>query len=275
MLPSSARSMVIRDLDPTRSLCRPDKTDPVLIVDPDAMLPRAVLAECFQVIARGYPKRPERNGGVQLVELAFCGASQLLGARSARRLGAAPVEDVLRSLIMERANHGPRPASLNEDYNGYRYTCQADLANPARERFEPATSHEFMVPMVVPNISSPTVAGSRTCHRAPLKHNGQRWCARTLPHGCTLCTPELRYRNPITPCDNTRGGSSQRRCGSVRRPGPSAPPPPRSGGAGLWLGHDRRAWTARIPAEPGNTLPGASSIGSERVSAVHELSRRG
>ena len=99
------------------------------------MLPRAVLAECFQVIARGYPKRPERNGGVQLVELAFHDASQPLGARSARRLGAAPVEDVLRSLIMERANHGRRPASLNEDYNGYRYTCQADWPIHARERF--------------------------------------------------------------------------------------------------------------------------------------------
>ena len=31
--------------------------------------------------------------------------------------------------------------------------------------------------MVVPNISSPTVPGSRTHHRASLKHNGQRWCA--------------------------------------------------------------------------------------------------
>src|SRR2546422_1796 len=49
----------------------------------------------------------------------------------------------------------------------------------------------------------------------------------------------------------------------------------RCGGADLWLGHDQGAWTARIPAEPGNTPPGASSIGSERVSAVHELSRRG
>src|SRR5229473_2269883 len=141
LLPSSARSMVIRDLDPTRSLCRPAKTDPVLIVDPDAMLPRAVLAECFQVIARGYPKRPERNGGVQLVELAFCGASQLLGARSARRLGAAPVEDVLRSLTIERANHGRRPASLNEYYNGYRYMCQPDWPIP------PASASSQRLPM--------------------------------------------------------------------------------------------------------------------------------
>src|SRR5712664_1086075 len=34
-----------------------------------------------------------------------------------------------------------------------------------------------VVPMVVSNISFPTVAGNRIGHRASLKHNGQRWCA--------------------------------------------------------------------------------------------------
>ncbi len=34
-----------------------------------------------------------------------------------------------------------------------------------------------MVPLVVSNVSLLTVAGSRSYHRAPLKHNGQRWRA--------------------------------------------------------------------------------------------------
>src|SRR5712664_2518029 len=34
-----------------------------------------------------------------------------------------------------------------------------------------------VVPMVVSNISFPTVAGNRIGHRASLKHNGQRWHA--------------------------------------------------------------------------------------------------
>jgi hypothetical protein len=33
-------------------------------------------------------------------------------------------------LVIERTNHGRQPASLDEHYNGYRYTCQAGLANP-------------------------------------------------------------------------------------------------------------------------------------------------
>jgi hypothetical protein len=31
--------------------------------------------------------------------------------------------------------------------------------------------------MVVPELPSPTSAGGRVCHRAPLKHDGQRWQA--------------------------------------------------------------------------------------------------
>ena len=35
----------------------------------------------------------------------------------------------------------------------------------------------FVVPIVVPTVSSPTVAGNRARHHPPLNHNGQRWCA--------------------------------------------------------------------------------------------------
>jgi len=31
--------------------------------------------------------------------------------------------------------------------------------------------------MVVPTVQSPIVAGSWVRHHAPLKNNGQRWCA--------------------------------------------------------------------------------------------------
>src|SRR5574341_1492167 len=48
---------------------------------------------------------------------------------------------------------------------------------------------------VVPNVSSPTVAGSRTRHRAPLKHNGQRWRALAVRDYKSRALPtELRWR---------------------------------------------------------------------------------
>src|SRR2546430_17641208 len=45
--PSVLPSVIIRDLDPLRSLLGPNETDPVLVVDPDAVLPLPVFAQRF------------------------------------------------------------------------------------------------------------------------------------------------------------------------------------------------------------------------------------
>jgi len=47
------------------------------------------------------PQRRERDGCVQLVELALRDSPQLFGARGSGSLGAAPVEDILGSAIIE------------------------------------------------------------------------------------------------------------------------------------------------------------------------------
>ena len=93
--------MVIGDFDSLRSLIGPSETDPVLVVDPDTVLPLPVLAERLQPVPRRDPQRPKRKRSVQLVELALRDSPQPLGARPSCRFGAAPVKDILRPLIIE------------------------------------------------------------------------------------------------------------------------------------------------------------------------------
>ncbi len=105
--------MVIGDFDTLRSFIGPDETDPVLVVDSDTVLTLPVPAERLQAVPRRDPQRPERDRGVQLVELALRHPPQLLGARPSCRFGAAPVEDILRPLIIEGPNH-PAPITVRE-----------------------------------------------------------------------------------------------------------------------------------------------------------------
>src|SRR5207302_5253096 len=101
--------------------------DSVLVVDSDTVLPLSVPAQRLQPVPRRDPQRPERNRGVQLVQLALRYPPHLLRTRSSRRFGAAPVEDILRPLILEGPNH-PAPTAVRErEYNGYRYTYQCTV----------------------------------------------------------------------------------------------------------------------------------------------------
>ena len=80
--------MVIGDFDLLRSFIGPDETDPVLVVDPDTVLPLPVPAERLPVVSRRDSQRPKRDRGVQLVQLPLRHAPQLLGARPSCRFGA-------------------------------------------------------------------------------------------------------------------------------------------------------------------------------------------
>ena len=96
--------MVIRDLHPLRSVIGPDETDPVLVVDPDAVLPLPVLAERLQMVPWWDSQGGQGDCGVQLVELTLRDAPQGFRTGSPCRFGPAPVEDVFRALLIERPN---------------------------------------------------------------------------------------------------------------------------------------------------------------------------
>src|SRR5258708_1619853 len=61
--------MVVDDFDIFRSLCRPTKTDPPLVVDADRKLSAPIACPSFQTIARRRAKIVKTLGVVQHVEL--------------------------------------------------------------------------------------------------------------------------------------------------------------------------------------------------------------
>ena len=62
--------MVVHDLDAVSSVGLPDKTDPPLVVDADAVLAVAVGFQCLQLVARWDAQAAEFRGGMDLNPLA-------------------------------------------------------------------------------------------------------------------------------------------------------------------------------------------------------------
>ena len=50
----------------------PLKTDPVPVVDPNAVLPHSVLLKCLESVTRKNPKIIQPSSGVELQQLALC-----------------------------------------------------------------------------------------------------------------------------------------------------------------------------------------------------------
>ncbi len=93
--------MIVRNLDFMGSIVFPDEANPVLIVDPDAVLSGAAAFQRFQPVAGRDAEVAERTGSFNLVQLAQ-------RDRGDRR--PAPVragfEQLLRGGIPEALDHG-------------------------------------------------------------------------------------------------------------------------------------------------------------------------
>jgi hypothetical protein len=102
--PDGARrsaSVVIRDLDPLRSLISPDKAHSELIVDPDAVLSTPILSQGLELIPWRNPEGPQGNGSVQLVELPPRHGPHAFRTPAPGLPCIVSIEDVLRAAIME------------------------------------------------------------------------------------------------------------------------------------------------------------------------------
>ena len=125
-------SVIIYNLYGSRPALGPDETDPVLVVDANAVLPASVPTQCFEPTATRLPQVRNRAGRVQVVEFAARNTTQLLwtaGPRCPRRTAG---EQVLGTAIAEGLDHR---ASVGMDtsrllqYNAYR----ANLLDEARD----------------------------------------------------------------------------------------------------------------------------------------------
>ena len=89
--------MVVDDLHVLGTGVRPSKTDPILIVYSDAVLPLSISLEGLQSVARDGREILERLGVVDQEQLGPGPPSQLRWAYPAGRLRVDSVEDVLSS----------------------------------------------------------------------------------------------------------------------------------------------------------------------------------
>jgi hypothetical protein len=69
--------VVVHDLDVLRFAVLPHEADPILVIDPDAVLPPPITAKGLEVIARKRAQVIESLGRVQLRELALCDPSNV------------------------------------------------------------------------------------------------------------------------------------------------------------------------------------------------------
>ena len=70
-------SVVVHDLDVLRFAVLPHEADPILVIDPDAVLPPPITAKGLEVIARKRAQVVESLGGVQLRQLALSDPSNV------------------------------------------------------------------------------------------------------------------------------------------------------------------------------------------------------
>jgi hypothetical protein len=105
--------VVVRDFDFEGMAFLPTKADPELLVDPDAVLTRAIVPECLQPVSRRNSEVLEIAGSVDLVEPPPGDDPQRRRASLPRSARVEAVVDVLGAVVAEDLYHGLR-------YNGRR-----------------------------------------------------------------------------------------------------------------------------------------------------------
>ena len=104
--PRTLRLVIVDHLDLFRPLRCPDETDPILFVDPDAVLPCPIPTQGLESIARRDAKILELLSRVELIKLPSGDGPQPLRAQSSCGGRIHTVEDVFGGLLMEALDHG-------------------------------------------------------------------------------------------------------------------------------------------------------------------------
>ena len=93
--------MVVGYLHFGRTWVGPDETDPIPVVDANAVLPASVPGQSFKPVAGRYAEVAQYSGGIELIQLSLSHAPNSGRTGPPRRSSVAPVEDVLGATIPE------------------------------------------------------------------------------------------------------------------------------------------------------------------------------
>jgi hypothetical protein len=97
--------VVVCDFDFVGISVLPPETDPELVIDADAVLPRAVTFQAFEAIAWGDTQLAEVTHPIELRQFAPDHRPKCRGTGLARPAAAAAVEEILGGGIREGAYH--------------------------------------------------------------------------------------------------------------------------------------------------------------------------
>jgi hypothetical protein len=110
--------VVVGDFDFVGIAILPPETEPVLIIDPNTVLPRAAAPQPFQSIAGGNAQLPEVPNPVQLRQLAPDHGPERRWTRLTGPPTAQAIEEILRGAVRKGAYHA-------RYYNGIRSNSPA------------------------------------------------------------------------------------------------------------------------------------------------------
>ena len=104
--------MIIHNFDRIRSIVFPDKTNPPLIIDSNAVLTLAVAMQAFQPVTREPGQVGQCSGLIKPVQAAFC-----LCLDTVKSPYPLTFIKLLRILASKSLNHEPRVAKIRDTYN--------------------------------------------------------------------------------------------------------------------------------------------------------------
>jgi hypothetical protein len=117
--------MIVRDFNFVGIASLPSETNPILIVDPDTVLPAPVSTQPFEAISPWNSKFADVSDSIDLIELPPGNLPQNTGTDPSGNGRVDPIEDVLSALPTERPYHGCY-------YNGIRNNHQSLPCPPLR-----------------------------------------------------------------------------------------------------------------------------------------------
>lgn len=106
-------SVIVDYFNVDRTRLRPTETDPILVVDPDAVLTVAFSPKCLQAVPRRYPQVVEDLGLIECIELSRSHLPQRPRQPLAGSLRVPTVKEVVGRLITEAPDHNYMIARLS------------------------------------------------------------------------------------------------------------------------------------------------------------------
>jgi hypothetical protein len=101
---------------------RPDKANPKLAIDSNAVLAAPISSQGLELIAWWNTEPIERHSGIELIQLSPRDGPNRVRTRTPRRPRVDAIENILAANICERLNHDRGSRTRTLKYNAYRYT---------------------------------------------------------------------------------------------------------------------------------------------------------